>query len=153
MTTVDRRTPHHEVAPGTERVARPPVAVLGLVAVGGAVGAVARTALSLHWPPAAGGFPWSTLLENTTGAFALGWLLAVLPYRRRYGWAGPLLATGFLGGYTTFATMGLELHALGGLGAVGLAATYLLASAVLGLLAVAAGIGLGRRTAALRVRP
>lgn len=122
------------------------------MALGGALGALARTALTVRWAPAAGGFPWITLAENVTGAFLLGLVLVVLARRARRSWAGPFLATGVLGSYTTFATLGLELTTLSGRGAAATAVTYLVVSAVLGVAAAASGVALGRRLSPVRVR-
>jgi CrcB protein len=124
---------------------------VGIVALGGALGALARTSLTLQFAPQPGAFPWVTLLENLTGAFALGVVLVVLARRSRPVWAGPFLATGLLGSYTTFATMGLELSALSGRGGARVAVAYLVSTAVLGLTAAACGVALGRRLGPARV--
>ena len=119
-----------------------------MVAVGGAVGAVARTAQSAAFPTAPGALPWSTLAENVTGAFLLGALLAFIVERRTARWwERPLLGTGALGAYTTYATVGLELQLLVAAGAVATAAAYLVATAVLGLLAGGLGVAAGSRAA------
>ena len=54
------------------------------------------------------------------------------------------LAIGFLGAYTTFSTLSLETYRLLEDGAVWLALANALGSLAAGLLAVAAGIALGR---------
>lgn len=78
--------------------------VLG-IALGGGLGAAARFAVD-QWVPARlrERFPWGILIINLSGSFVLGILTgAVL--------AEPLwsvLATGFLGGYTTFSTASLD---------------------------------------------
>lgn len=90
------------------------MALLAIV-TGGALGTLARVALGSMV-----GAPWGTLVVNTAGATALGWLIArgdqAPPrYRRVF----PLLATGFLGSFTTFSALAQELatiplwHALG----------------------------------------
>jgi CrcB protein len=117
-----------------------------LVAVGGAAGAVARYVVD-GWVAerAAGAFPWGTLVVNASGSFVLGMLFAlaierdVLPADVR----GPLMI-GFLGAYTTFSTLMLETWRLWEDGAVGIALANVLGSVVVGLVAVVAGLTLGR---------
>ncbi|HEY3477404.1 MAG TPA: CrcB protein, partial [Streptomyces sp.] len=38
--------------------------VVGVVALGGVIGALARYGAALRWPVAAGHFPWTTLWVN-----------------------------------------------------------------------------------------
>ena len=92
-----------------------------------------------------GSFPLGTFLINITGAFVIGYLsvLFSVDWRDRYGTvlnAGVL--TGILGGYTTFSSMQLDAAKLAGANRPGLAAGYLLASTVAGLIAAALGAGL-----------
>ncbi|WP_029073517.1 fluoride efflux transporter FluC [Kaistia adipata] len=92
-----------------------------------------------------GSFPLGTFLINITGAFVIGYLsiLFGVDWRDRYGTvlnAGVL--TGILGGYTTFSSMQLDAAKLAGANRPGLAAGYLLASTVAGLIAAALGAGL-----------
>ena len=111
-----------------------------LAALGGALGALARWGLSLVIPAAAEGWPWATLLVNLTGCFLLGALSAVLAHRSpEPPWARPFLGVGVLGGYTTYSTFAVEVVELVDDGAVLLAAGYLVASVVGGVLAVALG--------------
>lgn len=95
--------------------------------------------------------PWSTLVANVSGAFLLAWLLTVLVERMPASrWARPLLGTGLLGAYTTFATVGLELRQLVAEGSVVVAAGYLALTWTAGVAAVVAGVALGRRRAPRR---
>lgn len=124
----------------------PPVRATGLVAAGGTLGALARAAQNALLPVEPGTFPWSTFAENLAGAFLLGALITVLLKRGKGStWAHPLLGTGLLGAYTTYATVGLELHLLVRDGHPALAAFYLWTTALAGLLACGAGIFLARR--------
>lgn len=81
------------------------------VALGGAVGSLARYAVSVAvrtWLPAAG-FPWSTLLVNVLGGLAMGVLAG--GGLARLGASETLrvgLLTGVLGGFTTFSAFSLE---------------------------------------------
>jgi CrcB protein len=90
--------------------------------------------------PESGGFPWTTLAINVSGAFALG-LMPLLGLVRHDHWATILVGPGLLGGYTTVSTYAEQGRALAADGDLLLAALY-----VAGTLAaaVAAG-GLGRR--------
>jgi len=119
---------------------------LVLVGIGGFAGAVARRVVDLAVTDRAGGvFPFGTLLINVSGSFALGLLFAwaierdVLPA----GIRGPLMI-GFLGAYTTFSTWMVESWRLVEDGAWALAAINLAGSVVLGVIAVVAGLALGR---------
>ncbi|GAB3676636.1 hypothetical protein GCM10027589_46810 [Actinocorallia lasiicapitis] len=74
---------------------------LAAVAAGGALGAVARYALTAVWPHPRTGFAWSTFTVNVTGCLVMGlaaaWLL-------RRPMARLFLGVGVLGGFTTFST-------------------------------------------------
>jgi CrcB protein len=117
-----------------------------LIGLGGFAGAIARYMVDgFVAERVAGAFPWGTLVVNLSGSFLLGALFtltvdrAILPADIR----GPVLI-GFIGAYTTFSTYMLESWQLIGSGAYGLAFVNVVGSAVLGLVAVAAGLTLGR---------
>ena len=119
---------------------------LVLIAIGGAAGAVSRYLVDAFVSDRLGGeFPWGTLVVNASGSFVLGLLFAlaieksVLPASIR----GPVMI-GFIGAYTTFSTLMLESWRLAEDGAVALAAINLAGSAAIGILAVLAGLTLGR---------
>lgn len=117
-------------------------------ALGGALGALARWALTAALPSPAGGWPTATLLVNLTGCLLIGVLLAVLGARSSAPpWLRPFLATGVLGGYTTYSAFAVETVQLVEAGAWPLAGGYALASVVGGVLAVVAGLLVGRRVA------
>ena len=115
-------------------------------ALGGALGALARWAVSEGLPHSPGGWPWSTLLVNLTGCLLLGVLVAAV-FARHPGsrWLRPFLGTGVLGGYTTFSAFSVDAVRLADAGAWAPAVGYVLASVVGGVLAAAAGVRLGRR--------
>jgi len=125
---------------------------LWYVAVGSAVGGVARFALSTFIQQRVGTFPTGTLIVNVSGAFLLGFLM-------RYSLGSTsvsaemraLLTTGFCGGYTTFSTFSYETIALLQTGDYRRGGVYVIMSVVLSLLAtfigiVAAGEMLAART-------
>lgn len=122
---------------------------LALVALGGALGAVARYVTSQWVTQLAGNsaFPWGTFTVNVVGSSLLGFLMALgfgeqghLPAHFRL-----LAASGFLGAFTTFSTFSFEtLEALEG-GQLKLAAIYVTLSLCSGLLACALGWQLGNR--------
>jgi len=86
------------------------------VALGGALGSVARYACSsaaARWLGA--GFPWGTLFVNVTGSFAIGVLAALVAADGRPllgADARAFLLVGVLGGFTTFSSFSLETLAL-----------------------------------------
>jgi CrcB protein len=116
------------------------------VAVAGASGAMARYGLeglvSRRWPTA---FPWGTFVINLSGAFLLGFLFTVLTDRMRAApWLRTTLTVGFLGAYTTFSTLSFETLRLLEDGAIGLGLANAVGSLAGGLVAVYAGVVLGR---------
>jgi CrcB protein len=119
--------------------------VLGVIALGGGIGSIARYGLSRAMPTPPGGFPWATFLTNVIGCAVLGALmylvLEVWPpsrYRR------PFFGVGICGGFTTFSTAMVESRGLLAGGHVPTAFAYLAASLFAGLAAVAAGAALAR---------
>jgi len=119
---------------------------LVLIAVGGAAGAVTRYLVdNAVLDRFSGAFPLGILVVNLSGAFVLGLLAAWIVDR---GWLpadlrAPLIV-GFLGAYTTFSTLMLDSWRLAEDGLPGLAIANLVGSMVLGVLAVGAGLWLGR---------
>jgi CrcB protein len=107
-----------------------------LVAVGGALGAVARFAVATGFARRFGsGWPWGTLFINVTGSFVIAVLAARLTSANmRY-----LLPIGFVGAYTTFSTYEFETLRLFQLGQAQGALVYVAASNLLGFGAVLLG--------------
>lgn len=113
---------------------------IGLVAIGGFFGAIARFGIS-NWIkgkyPAT--FPLATLFINLTGAFLLGLMIgANLGNSYRL-----LLGTGFMGAFTTFSTFKLEIIQLHLKRNWKLMIVYLGLSYTLGILLAFIGIQLG----------
>lgn len=115
--------------------------ILAAVAVGGALGSLARWGVSAALTPRPGTFPWATFGINVTGSLLLGALIVlaaeVWPPSR---YARPFLAVGVLGGYTTFSAYMLDTRSLLVTGHPVLAASYLFGSLAAGLMAVWAGV-------------
>lgn len=115
-----------------------------LVALGGGVGAALRGAIDLLAARVGLAAPPATLAINLIGSFAAGLLVALvvergaLPAELR-----PLLIVGLLGGFTTFSAFAVQTLRLGE-GAPLSALAYVAASLLLGLLAAAAGLAIGR---------
>jgi CrcB protein len=115
------------------------------VALGGATGAAARYGVA-QWMGARWGwtFPWGTFAVNVTGSLAIGLVMTLLIARGADPVYRLLLVTGFLGGYTTFSAFSFEALTLLEARRWDAAAFYVIGSVVLGLLAAALGLGLGR---------
>jgi fluoride exporter len=120
-----------------------------LIAVGGALGSVARYLVDGWVLDRVGAtFPFGTLVVNLSGAFVLGLLSAltidrsILPADIR----APVMI-GFLGAYTTFSTLMLESWRLVESGEVVAGTVNVVGSAALGILAVLTGLTVGRLAA------
>lgn len=80
-----------------------------LVAVGGAAGSLARAWVGDLLPHETGTWPWSTVLVNVVGSFALGVVLAVAVSSAGAARRVRLVVgTGVLGGFTTFSGFALD---------------------------------------------
>lgn len=118
-----------------------------LVMLGAAVGGVARyivwAAITQRF---SGKFPLGTLAVNLTGCFAIGVLMTVLTERLV---ADPrwrlLLVTGVLGGYTTYSSFAWETFQSIRDGSPWIGLIYVMASVILGYLAVWCGALLAKR--------
>ena len=116
------------------------------VAIGGALGSMARYALSAWiFDVSSHKFPYATLTVNVIGSFVMGILFviivekAALPAEMR-----SLLMIGFLGAFTTFSAFSLDALGLWQNGHVFLSLVYMLATVVLCLVAIGSAIWLTR---------
>ena len=121
-----------------------------LVALGGAIGSVARFKLSgwvLHQTPD-WRFPAGTVVVNIIGCLIVG-LLAGMAVKQEVFTpeARVFLFTGLLGGFTTFSAFGLETLLLLKRGEAGVAIANIVLSIAVGLLAAWLGYGLTARSA------
>jgi len=115
-----------------------------LVALGGAVGSVARYLLSaVAQEQAQSSFPWGTLTVNAVGCFAIGFITALAAGHSLISPSLKLiLTTGFCGGFTTFSTFINETVTLSNSGSSPLAILYVTVSVILGFIAAILGMQL-----------
>jgi CrcB protein len=123
------------------------------VALGGALGAVARYAAGLHWPTAPGAFPWTTLVVNVVGCAVIGVFLVLITE----AWAPhpllrPFFGTGVLGGFTTFSTYAVDVQRLVDRGEPGRGLAYLAATLAAAMTAVWATAALTRKAIGRRAK-
>lgn len=90
-------------------------------------------------------FPYGTFAVNVIGSFLMGLLVgyfalkgSTIPHAQLF------LATGVLGGFTTFSAFSLDAIALWQRGEILLAAAYIIGSVILALLALVCGLWLAR---------
>ena len=113
---------------------------------GGAIGAMARhgvalAAIRLFGP----NFPVGTLAVNVAGSAAMGVFIAVLAAREpNPALLRSFVATGLLGGFTTFSTFALEAVTLYRERTLAIAAIYVAASVALSIAGLACGLMAGR---------
>jgi CrcB protein len=113
-----------------------------IVFLGGGLGSALRHGINIVAARAFGTeFPYGTLIINVVGSLAMGLIVEYfalktgLPQRMRL-----FLTTGILGGFTTFSTFSLEAALLYERGAVASAAIYVIASVVLAIGGLFAGL-------------
>src|SRR2546425_5372628 len=112
-----------------------------IVGLAGSLGAATRYLLSrIIAERMKSQIPFGTLLINVTGAFFIGLLFALVSHRLLSPVLQTVLATGFLGGYTTFSTLCWEGTQLVRKGNPVQGICYFASTFVLGLFAVLSGI-------------
>lgn len=115
-----------------------------IVSFAGAIGALTRYLLGRFISERVNAqFPLGTFLINVTGAFCIGLLFSLAAHKLIGLALQSVLATGFLGGYTTFSTMSWEGVQLARGGSTLRSALYLGGSLGLGVVAVAIGTLIG----------
>jgi CrcB protein len=131
---------------GRQQAVRAQVMTILLVGTGAFLGANCRYLVG-GWAASAFGptFPYGTLIINASGSFLIGLFLTLISERFV---AAPGLrlffAIGFLGGYTTFSSFTFESLALIEARSYLLAAANVFGSVILGMIAVVAGVFIGR---------
>lgn len=120
--------------------------VFAAVAVGGALGALARYGVGVALPHRPGAFPLGTVAVNVLGGLLIGALIVVVAERGRgHPLARPFLGTGVLGGFTTFSTYAVDAQQLIAAGRVAQAGAYLAGTLIAALVATWVGLALARR--------
>jgi fluoride exporter len=120
-----------------------------LVFLGGGLGAMLRHGCNLGFARLLGpSFPLSTLFVNVSGSLIMGVLAGwfALKGDAPQGWR-LFLATGILGGYTTFSAFSLDAAMLYQRGEIASAALYVLASVLLSIAGLFVGLWLVRQFA------
>jgi fluoride exporter len=120
-----------------------------LVFIGGGLGALGRWGFGLAATRTLGSaWPWGTLGVNIIGGFAMGLIMGHLMKTGAMTAANDnwrlFLATGILGGFTTFSAFSLETAKMIEAGHWQSAGLYSIASVVLSVAAVFAGMALSR---------
>ena len=115
-----------------------------LIGLAGSIGAAIRYLLGrLVTKRMRSHIPFATLLINVSGSFLIGLLFVAALRHRISSTLQTTLATGFLGGYTTFSTMSWEGLQLIREGNARASFVYLGGTVALGLFAVVIGFALG----------
>ena len=116
------------------------------VALGGAIGSVARHLISILSGRALGAdFPWGILIINVTGSFLIGAFIGLFAAKWDLSQTTrTFLVTGICGGYTTFSSFSLDGFYLMERGAYWAAAFYIVGSVVFSIGALIAAIHLVR---------
>jgi len=114
-----------------------------LVAVGGALGSVARYGTGVlvgkAWDSA---FPLATMMINIAGSLAMGLFIGYIT-RTTPTWqadARLFVAVGIFGGFTTFSSFSLDAIAMLERGDIGPALLYVVGSVVVGIAALYGGL-------------
>jgi fluoride exporter len=116
------------------------------VAIGGAIGSVARYGVGIGSGKLFGlAFPWGTLIINVVGSFLIGAFAESFALR----WDAPqavrvFLTVGICGGFTTFSAFSLDTYVLIERGELWPAAAYAIGSVALSIGALVAGLYLMR---------
>lgn len=117
-----------------------------MIALGGAIGAVARfgtVVLTAFW--LGNRLPYGTLLVNGLGSFLAGFLMVIIMERLAFAELWRLfLVVGFLGAYTTFSSFSWETWVLFERGDLWAACLNVLANNVFSLGLALLGINVGR---------
>lgn len=119
-----------------------------LVFLGAGIGGLLRhgvNQLAMKWLGA--GFPFGTLAINIVGSGLMGLVAGWFMFRSGAGTSGDLrlfLATGVLGGFTTFSAFSLDVVLLWQRGDIMLAGAYVLGSVAVSIAALIGGLAIIR---------
>lgn len=116
-----------------------------LVFLGAGIGGVLRYGVNVgsarYLPGAA--FPWGTFAVNVVGSLVMGLMVGWLAFRAEASWsmqAKLFLATGLMGGFTTFSAFSLDAILLWERGDWQISLLYIGASVLLSIAALFAGL-------------
>ena len=117
------------------------------VALGGGLGAASRHLVNIWAQRALGAnFPYGTMIVNVAGSFFMGLLIGWLAFKISGAENLKLfLATGFLGGFTTFSAFSLDAMVLLEKKALGHFASYVTGSVIIAILALMLGLWISRK--------
>ena len=120
--------------------------MLVFVAMGGALGAVARYLTIMGVGRVLGsGFPYGTLTVNILGSFILGMLVEAFALKWHVSQeVRAMIVVGVLGAFTTFSSFSLDAILQLERGNLGGAAVYILSSVTFSVLGLFAGLRLAR---------
>jgi CrcB protein len=119
-----------------------------LIAVGGALGTLARYLISVAAVPFSHTLPWGTILINVSGSFVIGFFGTLTLSQGRHPLpesARLFIMVGFCGGFTTFSSFSLQTLDLMRNGSLMRALINVVASVVLCVGAVAVGHALAAK--------
>jgi CrcB protein len=134
--------------PAVPRLALSPAAIFA-IAIGGALGTVARFLLDTTFNENAGHFPVTTLVINLSGSLAIGLLVPLVDnVAHRRPLIRPFLILGILGGWTTYSALAVDAVTLAKDGHAATAVLSLAATLAGGLALVMVGNAAGRRIVA-----
>lgn len=113
-----------------------------VAACGGAIGSALRFSVGAVMLRIMGpGWPWGTYTVNLAGSLIMGLAMGWFAFKGAGSSSAQIfLATGILGGFTTFSAFSLETARMVETKAYGQAAIYAGSSVILGLLMVFAGL-------------
>ncbi|AMX93094.1 MULTISPECIES: fluoride efflux transporter CrcB [Mesorhizobium] len=118
---------------------------LFLVFLGGGIGAGIRHLTNIGALRFVGpNYPWGTMAINVIGSFAMGLFIASMMRRGGSNEVRLFVATGILGGFTTFSAFSLDFATLWERGATLPALGYALASVIGAIIALFLGLWLAR---------
>jgi CrcB protein len=122
-------------------------ATIVAIALGGALGTVARYLLDATFTDSPDHFPTTTLIINLSGSLAIGFLVPLVDnFTARAPLARPFLIIGILGGWTTYSTLAVDAVTLAKDGHAATAILSVAATLVGGLALVVVGTAAGRST-------
>lgn len=117
-----------------------------IVFVGAGIGGAMRHGVNVAFRVIGSGFPYETLTVNVVGSLVMGLMAGLFALKFDPGQSWRLfLTTGIMGGFTTFSAFSLDAVVLYERGALGPMAVYVIASVVLSITGLFAGLFIVRQ--------